>query len=419
MLILMLRTTIALMLVLNFGVELSAQEVSRYAQEAVKTINELRTIPVTNFDLGPTTPPARVPGLLRRLNQDLRDLIVAVLNDPRRDSLADAEMVYNELKSAGWGDIYRSRWSAYGEISNIDFQWVTDHDPPLLVVDTELWEPCGADPYSTLYVFQKRGRNWDLIMTTVADYLPTVGDHPDSGMEYFVSSQDRDGKWFFGVANVFPDCRSTGLDEKREVRFKIIRPSASPDNPAVLLDRHVRIFDKFKTPFEITSKENTFSLSVGKERRLDGELGVSVFRFDVQGDHVSRIAPLGFRPDDFLDEWVRADWSEAMLWASAAKGADLESWHTKLKDLAFDSTEIEFVQPCPKQGKAEDSWLLGLWIDQQQNRKTPDERLFISISQKSGAYFLDGIWKTRPAGCPGNSRPATTPPDTDLPIWQP
>jgi hypothetical protein len=412
----MLRATIALMLILNFGAEVSAQDVSRYAQEAVKTINELRTIPVQNFELGPTPPPARVPGLLRRLNQNLKDLIVAVLNDPRRDTLADVEMVYNELRSAGWGDIYRSRWNAYGEISNIDFRWVTDHDPPLLVVDTELWEPCGSDPYSTLYVFQKRGRNWDLVMTTDADYLPKAGDNPDSGMEYLVSSQDGDGKWFFGVASVFPDCRSNGLDGKREVRFKIIRPSASPDDPAVLLDRHVQVFDRFNVPFEISSNEDTFSISVGKERRLDGELGMSVFRFDVRGNQVSRVAPLAFRPDDFLDEWVRKDWSEVAPWTSAAKGADLESWHTKLKNLAFDSTEIEFVQPCPKQGQEEGSWLVGLWIDQQQNRNIPDERLFISIIQNMGAYFVDGIGKARPAGCPGNTRPAMTLPDTDLPI---
>jgi hypothetical protein len=128
------RTTIVLTLLLFSSARTPAQDVSQHVQEAVKTIRELRTIPLPNFDLGPVGPPARVPGLLRQLNQALRDLIIAVLNDPHRDSLADVDMVYNELKSAGWGDIYRSRWNAYGEISNIDFQWVTDHDPPLLVV---------------------------------------------------------------------------------------------------------------------------------------------------------------------------------------------------------------------------------------------------------------------------------------------
>lgn len=403
-------------LVLFVAPRLWAQDVSPHAREAVRTVQELRTIPLPNFELGPSPPPARVPGLLRSLNQELKDLIIEVLNDPHRDSLAEATTVYDELKRAGWGDIYRSRWNAYGEISNIDFDWVTDHSPPLLVVDTELWEPCGSDPYSTLYVFQQRGRNWDLILTTEADYLPTVGNEPDAGMQYEVSPRDQNGKWFLGVASVFPDCRTNGLDDKREVRFKIVRAGATPENPTVLLDRRVQIFNKFNTPFEINSDEDKFAVTVGKERRLDGGLGVSIFRFDVWQNQVSRIAPFALRPEDFFDEWVRTDWSEVAPWANAANRADLEAWHAKLGALAFDSTEIEFVQPCPKRGE-EGSWVLGLWIDQQLNRNTPDERLYISIGQKTGAYLVNGIGKARPPGCPGNTQPAEILPETDLPMW--
>lgn len=98
-----LRAIITFMLMLNFGVQVSAQDASKHAREAVKTIKELRTIPLPNFELGPLGPPARVPGLLRQLNQELRDLIVAVLNDPHRDTLADVDMVYDELRSAGGG----------------------------------------------------------------------------------------------------------------------------------------------------------------------------------------------------------------------------------------------------------------------------------------------------------------------------
>src|SRR5580704_8529707 len=137
----------ALIFLLSSGVQLPAQDASRHAQACVKVIQELRSIPLPKANFVPVAPPARVPGLLRLLNQELRDLIVAVLNDPNRDSLAEPDTVYGELKAAGWGDIYRSRWSAYGEISNIDFEWKTDHNPPLLVVDTELWVPCGSDSY--------------------------------------------------------------------------------------------------------------------------------------------------------------------------------------------------------------------------------------------------------------------------------
>jgi hypothetical protein len=267
----MLRAIIPLMLLLCSGVELRAQDVSQHARETVKVIRELRTIPLPNFEFRPSGPPARVPGLLRQLNQQLRDLIIAVLNDPHRDSLADADMVYNELKAAGWGDIYRSRWNAYGEISNIDFQWKTDHDPPLLVVDTELWVPCGSDSYSTIYVFQKKGRSWELVLATDADYL-AEGEHPDGGMQYVVSSQDQNGNWYLGVASVFPNCRN----DTREVRFKVLKPGPSPEDPVVLVDRSEPVNDKFDAPFDIAGKEDNFSIMLGKERRLDGELGISI-----------------------------------------------------------------------------------------------------------------------------------------------
>jgi hypothetical protein len=411
-----IRAFILAGLVLYTNAQLRAQDVSPHAQEAVKIIQELRTMPLPDIDLNSSPPPAPVPGLLRRLNQELKSLIVDVLNDPHRDSLADVTMVYDELKKAGWGDIYRSRWNAYGEINNIDFTWLTNHVPPLLVVDTELWEPCGSDLYTTLYVFQQRRRNWDLVLTTDADYFSNVGKHPDDGMSYAVSSQDRDGKWFLGVATMFPDCRNSWSGDKREVRLKIVRPGTSPENPAVLLDRRVQIFDKFTTPFYFNSSEDKFSITVGKERRLDGGLGVSVFRFDVRENQVSRIAPIALQPGDFLDEWVRTDWSEVARWANPAKEAGLESWHAKLRNLAFDSVEIEFVQPCPVLGTEEHSWVLGLWIDPKQNRNSFDERLFVSISEKMGAYFVDAIGKARPVGCPGNTRPTLTLPDTDFPF---
>jgi hypothetical protein len=392
---------------LLIGVPLRAQDVSQHAQEAVKTIQELRKIPLEKT----TDPPAQVPGLLRKLNLELRDLIIAVLNDPHRDSLAEPDMVYDALKAAGWGDIYRSRWDAYGEISNIDFEWVTGHDLPLLVVDTELWMPCGSDPYSMLSVFQERGRNWELILSTEADYI-TAAEHPDEAMQYVVSPQDQSGKWFLGVATVFPTCR-TGPDE---IRFKVLRPGPSSEKPLVLVDRRVTRSDRFSEPFSITVDEDKFSVTLGKERMLDGESGISIFRFDVQGDRVLRVPPFALRPEDFLDEWVRSEWADVAPWTDKAKQADLEEWHGKLKALAYDSTEIEFVQSCAVGGQDESSWQIGLWIDQKQNHKTPDERLYFAISQKMGAYIVEGISKTRPEGCPGNTRPSILP-EAKLPFW--
>jgi hypothetical protein len=218
------------------------------------------------------------------------------------------------------------------------------------------------------------------------------------------------GFWEWPVCS--PSCRN----DTREVRFKVLRPGPSPEDPVVLVDRSEPVDNRFDEPFEIATEEDKFSIALGKERSLDGELGISISSFDVRGDHASRVPPFALKPEDFLDEWVRADWVEIAAWTNPAKKPNLEEWHARLKALAHDSTEMEFVQPCPNQGQDESSWLLGLWIDHQQNRNTPEERLYIAVSQKMGAYFIDGIEKTRPAGCPGNTRPSMLP-EPKLPAW--
>ena len=269
------------------GVSLQAQEISQHAREAVRIIRELHTIPIPNFETSSGDPPARVPNLLRDLNLELSDLIITVLNDPHRDTLAEERMVFDELKKAGWGEIFRSRWSAYGEISNITFDWLTAYDPPLLVATTELWVPCGSsDPDASIYVFKKKEKKWELILATDADY-DSAGNRSDDAMRYVLSPPDSNGKWFLGIANTLSNCRN----DPDEARFRILRPGPSIKNPTILMDRREPIIDKFDAPFNLTVDEDKFSMTLGKERKLDGELGVSISRFDVRGDQVTRVPP--------------------------------------------------------------------------------------------------------------------------------
>jgi hypothetical protein len=162
---------------------------------------------------------------------------------------------------------------------------------------------------------------------------------------------------------------------------------------------------QFDSPFNIGAAVDRFSITLGKERRLDGELGISIAQFEVEGNQVSRVPPLALTPEDFLDEWSKLTWDEVAPWSTDSVGNNLRDWHTKLNGLQPGSAEIEFVQPCPKIGSEDDSWLIGLWIDRQENRMVGDERLYISINQKLGAYQVVRIEKLRPEGCPGNARP--------------
>jgi hypothetical protein len=151
-------------------------------------------------------------------------------------------------------------------------------------------------------------------------------------------------------------------------------------------------------------------------RKLDGEPGVSIARYEVQGDRVQRTHPLALRPVDFVDEWVQLSWEDAQRWSNPGMLQDLGNWHAKLNSLEFDSTEIQFLQACPQQERLTDKWLIELWIDRKLNPAVGEERVYIVVTERNGIFSVDGIYKNRPAGCPGETPlPAFT--DWKLPDW--
>ena len=392
-------------------IQVEANTVSPRAQEAVHTIRELRAIGLPNFEAAQNGPPARVPALLRELNGQLRTLITDTLNDRSHSGVASEREIIAELQAAGWKEIPSYKWNAYGEISQIRFDIRTGYDPGILVVSTQLWVPCGStDPDTAIYVFEGRAREWKLVLATDADF-DTTGKGEENGMQYQLSPPDANGSWYLAIAEAPPACGPT--PEPASLQYKILRRSRSPDEPRILLDRREPLNEKFQPPFRLEVEDGWFAVTKGKERKLDGEPGVSIARYQVSGDEIARMQPLALTPEDFLDEWVQLDWSEAVH--SSSQSSDLPKWHSILNALAYDSTEIEFVQPCREQGKADKVWLAGLWIDQELNPNSENERLYIVVSESHNAFFVDSISTTRPPGCPGKARPILT--NWELPKW--
>jgi hypothetical protein len=181
-------------------IQVEGRSVSPRAQETVQTILELRAIGLPNFEAGQNGPPARVPELLRELNGQLRTLITDTLNDRSRSGVASEREIIAELQAAGWKEIPRYKWNAYGEISQIRFDWRTGYDPGILVVSTQLWVPCGStDPDTAIYVFQGLARDWKLVLATDADFDPT-GEREGNGMQYELSPPDANGSWYLAIA---------------------------------------------------------------------------------------------------------------------------------------------------------------------------------------------------------------------------
>lgn len=233
-----------------------------------------------------------------------------------------------------------------------------------------------------------------------------------AALRFELSPPDSSGKWFLAVAHAPPSCRFAPA----ALRYKILRPGASPDKPITLLDRRDLIDPSFEPPFRIRTEEDWFALTRGKQRKLDGERGIAIARYEVTGEQIRRIHPLALSPEDFLDEWVQLDWEEAVRWSKESNLLNLQNWHSKLSGLEFDSTELRVVQPCPTQRDLDKAWLIGLWIDRQMNPKVEEEEIYIHLAQKNGIYYVDSIETNRPTGCPGNSPPHQLE-ELKLPSW--
>lgn len=296
-----------------------AHEVSPHAREAVQVIRELRAIGLPDPDSLEKGPPAKVPGLLRQLNRQLLALVADTLNDSSRYTLPSEEEVTEQLQVAGWEEIPDNKWNAYGEIIRIKFVWKNGYEPNVLIVSSQLWIPCGSsDPDSAIYVFEGKARHWELVLAADTDF-DTPGASQATGLRYELSPPDGKGQWFLAVANAPPSCRWT----KTNLHYRVLRPGRRPNEPQILVDQLEPIDQKFDPPFELRAEMDWFAVTRGKHRKLDGEPGVSIARYEVDGDRVQRIHPLALRPEDFVDEWVQLNWEDAKRWSNPSMPQNL------------------------------------------------------------------------------------------------
>jgi hypothetical protein len=391
-----------------------AEQVSPHAQKAVAAIRQLRAIPIPDSLDSGEGPPARVPSLLRQLNQELKALIIEdVNNSTKQHSVADEEEILEQLRAAGWEEIPSHKWNSYGEIRRIKFDWKLGYEPGVLVVSTQLWIPCGnTDPDSALYVFQGIGRKWQLVLSADSDFDP-AGEDDATGMQYQLSPPDPHGRWFVALAHLPPSCRR----ERTALRFEVLRPGVNPDKPDVILAQRETINSGFNPAFRVDLETDWFAITEGKTRRLDAEPGVFILRYQVEDNKIQRIAPLALDPEDFLDQWTQMSWDDAKKWTKGQSGSELQEWHAKLSGLEADSVEFDSVHLCHINKNGDEYWLVQLSIDQKQNPSMKDERLFVEIAKRNGAFYVDAVRNNSPSGCEGKKTPHTPLTDLSLPLW--
>lgn len=390
----------------------AAQQVSPHAQKAVETIQQLRAIGLPNLNDLESGPPAKVPGLLRLLNQELKALIVEDLNDRNRHAVPNEAEILEQLTAAGWEEIPSHKWNAYGEIRQIKFDWKTGYEPGILIVSTQLWLPCGSiDPDSAIYVFQGIARRWALVLAAESDFNP-AGENDETGMQYEISPPDSRGHWFLVIAHVPPSCRRANS----VLRYKALRPGKTGDEPILLISGRESINPFFEPAFRVDVETDWFALTQGKVRKLDGEPGIVISRYDLSGYQMRRIAPLALTPEDFVDQWAQLSWDDAKRWTRAASDSVLQEWHSKLNGLSSDSTEIESVHHCSGTTDGDQNWMIELSIDDRLNPSMKAGTLYVEVAKRDGNFVLDGVHESHPSGCSGRTA-LTSIVEHNLPRW--
>jgi hypothetical protein len=403
---------VCLTLVLFTSANSAARPVSPHAQKAVETIQQLRAIGLPNSNDLESGPPAKVPGLLRQLNQELKALIVEDLNDANRHVVPGEEEIMEQLTAAGWDEIPSHKWSAYGEIRQVKFDWQTGYEPGILIVSTQLWLPCGSsDPDSAVYVFQGIARHWDLVIAAESDFDP-AGESDETGMQYKISPADPSGHWFLVVAHLPPSCRRPS----DVLRYKALGPGADANQPTLLVSGREVLDPFFQPPFQIRVESDWFAVTHGKVRKIDEELGIVISRYSLSDHQMRRTAPLALTPEDFVDQWAQLGWDDAKRWSKNSSDSSLQEWHSKFSNLTPASAEIKSVRRCSGTDDGDQIWLLELSIDQRVNPSIKQETLYVEVAKRGGNFLVDGVHETHPSGCSGKT--ALNPIiDHSLPSW--
>jgi len=356
-------------------------------------------------------PPA-AQKLLPEFKAGLREIIGRTLNEhPSSSSEALHKQILADLKKEGIDVLNAVQHDGYYTADGDDFGSLYDvtvrqpaRHSDLMAVVTNLTIPCGSD--ASLNLYRRNGAGWQLILVEESNGYKDISGGQGS-FQFGVSPPDADGNWYVVAADVNPWCSSNW----QQLRYKVLRPGEGANRPAVLLDEHTSVYLGTDLPYKLTLNPHGFELHIVAAQGLDDSILTRehVRNYEVSGDRVTRIAPLALAPEDFLDEWVSLRWEDASNWTSSTDVAKLQHWHDRLsrESNAKIDTEFDFLQPCKASEKTA-KWQIGLQLEGAGEHDLPGDlpaELFFTISKRDNAFYVDGVDKERPPGCPGNTLP--------------
>jgi hypothetical protein len=215
----------------------------------------------------------------------------------------------------------------------------------ILTVEYSTNIECGAD--SMLLIYRLQDKVWTEKLRWQSPRLKLISD---SFGDFFLftilpgssSSESREAKWRVAVAHGTSWCTSRYSGFKMD----LLSPSGDPASPQVLW--HIeRGYSRGGFDPQIKSSGNTFDLRLNAdcmifdtakcfERRV-------IYRYSVDGNNaVRRVGPIGSDARGFVEEWLRAPWSESRDFSVAETAATLQTVHDQF-DPPLKPNDDQFV----------------------------------------------------------------------------
>ncbi|MGH6882756.1 MAG: hypothetical protein ACREFM_17685, partial [Hypericibacter sp.] len=116
------------------------------------------------------------------------------------------------------------------------------------------------------------------------------------------------------------------------IRYAVLRPRPDRQMPRILYQAEESIWWGGEDFGQLSVGMKEFDLRFHAESIDPGiHNRLWVRHFAVEGDQVSRVAPIALSPRDFVDEWMTSPWGLASSWSKAEARRQLETWHERLQ----------------------------------------------------------------------------------------
>jgi WG containing repeat len=341
-----------------------------------QTFRRLQSFEVASDRAGPLH---EILPMLSEYKEQLRQLAAQKLNDSDDPAKAKNE-IETALSNAG---ILRSKEQEsrpYGLVDNFEIDR-SPLQPKLLSV---LFHLRFADAIDTSFsLFRRNGSNWDLIFKIDRnDYLKSEFDAYHIAPPQFTASGSK-GSFLMLLASD----SGRSADGGYQLWVDLYRVDTNFDRSQLF---HAVFYCK---DHQIALDDGGFRLETISMEYDAARAGYRVFpyRYEIRGDRVIRVAPIGFNVHDFVGEWGNLPWDQAASWSDPAHLARIQEYYNKLRDNGYFGGEFGEVQVCDPQQR--------IWQIELNSAPAATSTYFLVERNDKWTFIVKDIGVTMRQGC--------------------